>query len=84
MLESYQACLPDVLKTLVDGGYSGEDFAKEVRRILSATTEVVKRNEVHTFVVLRNGGSWSGHSAGSRTAGGYGKTARDSLNQASQ
>lgn len=52
MLESYQAWLPHVLKVLVDGGYSGEDFAKEVQRILSATTEVVKRNEVHTFVVL--------------------------------
>ena len=52
MLESYQACLPDVLKALVDGGYSGEDFAKEVRRILSATTQVVKRNELHVFKVL--------------------------------
>ena len=52
MLESYQVCLRDVLKTLVDGGYSGENFAHEVQRIISATTEVVKRNELHTFTVL--------------------------------
>lgn len=52
MLESYQTYLQDVLKVLVDGGYSGEKFAQEVLRIISATTEVVKRNELHTFAVL--------------------------------
>lgn len=52
MLESYQHSLPDVVNILVDGGYSGEPFAHEVLRIIGATTEVVKRNEVHTFVVL--------------------------------
>jgi transposase len=52
MLESYQTCLADVLRALVDGGYSGEDFAQEVLRIISATTQVVKRSELHTFKVL--------------------------------
>lgn len=52
MLESYQTYLKDVLKVLVDGGYSGEKFAQEVLRIISATTEVVKRNELHMFAVL--------------------------------
>ena len=52
MLESYQTYLKDVLKVLVDGGYSGEKFAQEVLRIIHATTEVVKRNELHTFAVL--------------------------------
>lgn len=52
MLESYQTYLTDALKILVDGGYSGEKFAQEVLRIISATTEVVKRNELHTFAVL--------------------------------
>jgi transposase len=52
MFKKYQADLKSVLKVLVDGGYSGEPFAQEVLRILSATTEVVKRNELHTFKVL--------------------------------
>lgn len=52
MFESYQTYLNDVLKILVDGGYTGEKFAQEILRILSATTEVVKRNELHTFKVL--------------------------------
>ncbi len=52
MLESYQARVPDVLQAWVDGGDSGENFAQEVQRILSAATEVVKRNELHTFKVL--------------------------------
>ena len=52
MLEKDQIYLKNVLKVLVDGGYSGEPFAQEILRILSATTEVVKRNELHTFKVL--------------------------------
>ena len=41
-----------VEKMLVDGGYSGEKFAKEIKTILKAEVEVVKRNELHTFKVL--------------------------------
>jgi transposase len=52
ILESSQEWLRGILKVLVDGGYSGEPFAQEVLRILSAATEVVKRNEVQTFKVL--------------------------------
>jgi len=52
MLDSYHIHLQGVLKVLVDGGYSGEKFAQEVLRIISATTEVAKRNELHTFKVL--------------------------------
>ena len=44
--------LSEVKNMLVDGGYSGEKFAGEIQRILGATVEVVKRNELHTFVVL--------------------------------
>jgi transposase len=39
-------------KLLVDGGYSGENFAASIRGILRADVEVVKRNELHKFVVL--------------------------------
>jgi transposase len=44
--------LTAVTNVLVDGGYSGEKFAKNIEDILGATIEVVKRNELHTFKVL--------------------------------
>lgn len=44
--------LSEVKNLLVDGGYSGEKFATKIDNILQATVEVVKRNELHTFVVL--------------------------------
>ena len=38
---------------LVDGGYTGKPFATAVQGLLgAASVEVVKRNELHTFVVL--------------------------------
>ena len=37
---------------MVDGGYTGENFAKAVKKITGAEVEVVKRGEMHTFVVL--------------------------------
>jgi len=36
----------------VDGGYSGEKFANSVKELCGAEVEVVKRNELHKFVVL--------------------------------
>ena len=44
--------LSSVEKFLVDGGYSGENFANAVKKICGAEVEVVKRNELHKFVVL--------------------------------
>ena len=41
-----------VKKFLVDGGYPGERFANQVRDICGAQVEVVKRSELHKFVVL--------------------------------
>ena len=40
------------LVLLVDGGYTGDPFAAGVQSLLGASVEVVKRNEMHTFVVL--------------------------------
>jgi transposase len=37
---------------LCDGGYTGEKFAERVKTILGARVEIVKRSELHTFVVL--------------------------------
>ena len=44
--------LSQVQKVLVDGGYTGKPFATAVQSLLGAAVEVVKRNELHTFVVL--------------------------------
>lgn len=44
--------LSEVKKLLVDGGYTGQNFADEIKRISGAEVEVVKRNELHTFIVL--------------------------------
>ena len=39
-------------KLLVDGGYTGENFANAINALSGADVEVVKRNELHTFTVL--------------------------------
>jgi transposase len=44
--------LSKVRKVLVDGGYTGADFAEDVRWLIGAEVEVVKRNELHTFQVM--------------------------------
>lgn len=44
--------LGKVKKALVDGGYSGEKFANEVKDILGAEVEVAKRSELHKFAVI--------------------------------
>ena len=41
-----------IKKVLVDGGYTGQNFADEIKRISNAEVEVVKRNELHTFSVI--------------------------------
>ena len=44
--------LSQVQNVLVDGGYTGKPLATAVQGLLGASVEVVKRNELHTFVVL--------------------------------
>lgn len=44
--------LTKVKKMLVDGGYSGEKFAKKIKQIIGAKVEVVKRSELHKFKVI--------------------------------
>ncbi|WP_289423620.1 IS5 family transposase, partial [Faecalibaculum rodentium] len=44
--------LSHVEKFLVDAGYSGQRFANQVKDICGAQVEVVKRSELHKFVVL--------------------------------
>ena len=44
--------LSAVKKLLVDGGYTGENFANRIKELSGAEVEVIKRNELHTFAVL--------------------------------
>ena len=41
-----------VEKFAVDGGYSGENFSNTIKDITGSVVEVIKRNELHKFVVL--------------------------------
>ncbi len=41
-----------VKKFLADSGYSGKPFANAVKEACGAEVEIVKRNELHKFVVL--------------------------------
>lgn len=52
MTKQERSALSDVQKMLVDGGYRGEKFAGVIKKLIRATVEVVKRNELHTFKVL--------------------------------
>jgi transposase len=54
-LAAIDRCKPNlesVESVLVDGGYTGQPFADGVMERLKATVQVVKRNELHTFVAL--------------------------------
>ena len=52
MFDENRADLSQVQKVLVDGGYTGKPFAAAVQSLLGAAVAVVKRNQLHTFVVL--------------------------------
>ncbi len=52
MFEKATDSLENVVNVLTDGGYTGVKFADKVKEILGANVEVVKRNELHRFVVL--------------------------------
>lgn len=52
LVEHDRKTLSNVESFLVDGGYTGEVFTHEIKRIIGATVQVVKRNELHTFVVI--------------------------------
>lgn len=45
-------CPTTFKKALVDGGYTGENFAKAIFNLTGATVEVAKRSELHKFAVI--------------------------------
>jgi transposase len=52
MLEQAKNSLTDVTIIIVDAGYLGKPFAEQVNTLLGASVEVIKRNELHKFVVI--------------------------------
>lgn len=52
MVESAQESLSQVKNVLVDAGYTEEKFVTKIKDIIDATVEVIKRSELHSFVVL--------------------------------
>jgi transposase len=43
---------PRLQKILFDGAYTGDEFADKIKVLVGADVEVVKRSELHTFVVI--------------------------------
>ena len=41
-----------VFNVLVDGGYTGEEFANSVKKLINASVEVALRTSLHTFKVI--------------------------------
>ena len=52
MLTAARDDLSSVKNVLVDGGYSGENFAKSVKELIGAGVGVAKRNELHRFAII--------------------------------
>jgi transposase len=52
MFELHKDNLSGVKNALGDGGYSGAKFANASEKILGCNVEIIKRNELHKFVVL--------------------------------
>lgn len=44
--------LSEVINLLADAGYTGKHFAIQIERLIGATVQIAKRNELHRFVVL--------------------------------
>ena len=52
MVKKHRKSLIKVKNILADGGYSGQNFASEIRKIIDSNVAIAKRNELHKFVVL--------------------------------
>ena len=52
MIENEKENLSKVQNIIVDAGYTGEKFAFKIKTIINANVEVIKRNELHSFVLL--------------------------------
>ncbi|EOO58612.1 hypothetical protein IKE_06227 [Bacillus cereus VD196] len=52
MCEKHKKSLDKVTNMLCDGGYTGKSFAQSIEEAIDCTVEIIKRSELHKFVVL--------------------------------
>ena len=52
MITNEKDNLSNVENFLVDGGYSGENFATKIKSISGAAVTIAKRSELHKFAVI--------------------------------
>ncbi len=52
MIENEKKIYHKVQKYNLDASYTGEKFAFKIKTIINANVEVIKRNELHSFVLL--------------------------------
>ena len=52
MIKNSKENLSNVINISGDSGYSGENFANGVKDIIESDVEIVKRSELHKFIVL--------------------------------
>ncbi|MGQ7188117.1 transposase, partial [Escherichia sp. HC-CC] len=52
MCEKHKKSLDKVTNILCDGGYTGPSFAQSIKETIHCSVEIIKRSELHKFVVL--------------------------------
>ncbi|MED2175336.1 transposase, partial [Bacillus thuringiensis] len=52
MCERQKKTLEKVTNILCDGGYTGPSFAQSIKEVIDCSVEIIKRSELHKFVVL--------------------------------
>ena len=52
MIALFRRRLPNILKLLCDGGYTGEPFAEAINELIGAAVEIAKRSELHKFAII--------------------------------
>ncbi len=52
MCERHTETLEKVTNIRCDGGYTGSSFAQSIKEAIDCSVEIIKRSELHKFVVL--------------------------------
>ncbi len=79
MFSLHEDVLSDVENVLVDGGYSGDPFANNVRKASPLQSRGCKTERALLVQNNSKDGLWNVLSPGWRSAVGYGKIAKESL-----
>ncbi|OTZ98182.1 hypothetical protein BK789_06515, partial [Bacillus thuringiensis serovar darmstadiensis] len=52
MCKRHTKSLEKVTNIICDGGYTGKSFAQSIKETIDCSVEIIKRSELHKFVVL--------------------------------